>query len=613
MISERSLTTQMTSKTISLNAYGPTSCLKTMKFLKVLQSSGFKTKGISVDPEVFSKMLDMILEEMMVYFRPIQLYINIHLSTTPIDLSVNSFWPEFSNQTQYLLPTLFVPGIPSNFSANYLLAEKFTQKYIKNICISQASAERLCNSQGFELWWKKWHLPAYFAIQQKKIIEKLLKELNYFDNLPLTRYAIYKSFSEIWNHETFIYPLFHRWWKLSLQIVTNYSKFVDQKIEKLNTDLAESKKTQKTAYFNSFSGTVSQGGALKIFENLSPALALAHDIAEVSACFKALTLDRVIPILESNSGKMESEGELKIENGNITLNNNSDIKNMDLNHKKPLENESNQFDSRGLSSSSSDILIQNSFNDPVPKFTEALDCVESFLEQGISSLFTLISNFILDSNGSKNSSRLSNGYFIGLPSNLVQSLVKNATENICDEILTVITDVLENIEKASASLQRFRQSGLGMGSKAKLNENVLGMDDIKIRRQLYHDVRRLQQILVTGWISDLVIGNEKVEFSLQSANTESNNDTYRDLSTLQITDPMETETVEKQINQISNHSDKQVSFAVEKESVNSDSSRKLLSPNTLEPQSKLVLRISPSIDLIGSFQKLSELVSGFGG
>ncbi|OMJ21514.1 Conserved oligomeric Golgi complex subunit 2 [Smittium culicis] len=145
--------------------------------LNAVERAGLKRGEISVDPEIFSSILSIVISDMVAYIKPLQVLINTNLSNTNIDLAVNSVWEEFSSQTLSSMPTLFVPGMPQRFRKNYTRSELFVNDFVKFLCLSSDSTQRLYASESFTKWWKKWHLPAYFAIRQRYIIESISQAL----------------------------------------------------------------------------------------------------------------------------------------------------------------------------------------------------------------------------------------------------------------------------------------------------------------------------------------------------------------------------------------------------------------------------------------------------
>ncbi|PVU89693.1 hypothetical protein BB561_005216 [Smittium simulii] len=543
------------------------------KIKKLIEKAGLKSGEISINPESFSLMLDLVLNEMIIYLRPIQALINIHLSSTGIDLAVNSFWNEFSSQTQILLPNLFVPGIPSRFNLNYLHAESFIKKLTLDLCISELSVSRLYESETFTKWWKKWHLPAFFVIQQKKIIQKVLTSLTDLQNkntLLVTRFVFHDTLNEIWSDKLFISSLSPKWWKFTLQLLVRYHMFIESQAKDYDKAIIEtlpkkiinlSKLLAKKNYKNELTDLQA---SVFLF------LIMIYDINEIVLNFVKLSQNKILPILIN--GTQGNTFNSDTETANLDSSKLSHFKNIGF--KSKSANQVIALNDCEKKQQHADTNKEISGDEPLyldGLLIKSVEHISSLLNSDISKLSKLVSSCIFTS--SKNAvfnikqipsiyrhtnkkmptqhskyvdnifaplesvlslitaypdtclllqtelkllNVIENNFFskitnfennfeqkiIGVPCNTVRKIVEEVIGDICNSMLEFSVDLLDNINKANASLERLRGSNLGMNianAKSKLAANSVNSDDNKIKRQLYFDVLKAEQIMSIGW------------------------------------------------------------------------------------------------------------------
>ncbi|GCC31744.1 hypothetical protein chiPu_0010205 [Chiloscyllium punctatum] len=163
------------------------------------------------------------------------------------DFTVNSVWPEMVRGLEEKVPSLFNPGNPDMFHEKYTVTMEFVRKFEWQ-CASQASVKRLRSHSAYKSFNKKWTLPVYYQIRFKEIAGNLescmsegLKEAPDGSQFRLSvTHVLWQNLLKCWADHIYLPPLAHRFWKLSLQLLARYSKWIDElKIASPSKDLAQ--------------------------------------------------------------------------------------------------------------------------------------------------------------------------------------------------------------------------------------------------------------------------------------------------------------------------------------------------------------------------------------
>ncbi|XP_043932010.1 conserved oligomeric Golgi complex subunit 2 [Protopterus annectens] len=151
------------------------------------------------------------------------------------DFLVNSVWPEMVRGLEERLPSLFSPGNPDVFHEKYIISMDFVKKFERQ-CGSQASVKRLRSHPAYHNFSNKWNLPVYFQIRFKEIagsLETVLSEG--LQAAPvgsiyclLASHVLWMNLQKCWSDQIYLPLLAHRFWKLTLQMLSRYSKFVNE-------------------------------------------------------------------------------------------------------------------------------------------------------------------------------------------------------------------------------------------------------------------------------------------------------------------------------------------------------------------------------------------------
>uniref|UniRef100_A0A8C7DN76 Conserved oligomeric Golgi complex subunit 2 n=1 Tax=Oncorhynchus kisutch TaxID=8019 RepID=A0A8C7DN76_ONCKI len=151
------------------------------------------------------------------------------------DFLVNSVWPEIIKGIEERIPSLFNAGNPDTFYERYTISMDFVRKFDRQ-CGSQASVRRLRAHASYQSFHNKWNLPVYFQLRYKEIAACLENAItDGIETAPagscyhlLVSQVLWNSLVRCWAEKVYLPPLSHRFWKLTLQLISRYSKFLTE-------------------------------------------------------------------------------------------------------------------------------------------------------------------------------------------------------------------------------------------------------------------------------------------------------------------------------------------------------------------------------------------------
>uniref|UniRef100_A0A673W3N5 Conserved oligomeric Golgi complex subunit 2 n=1 Tax=Salmo trutta TaxID=8032 RepID=A0A673W3N5_SALTR len=151
------------------------------------------------------------------------------------DFLVNSVWPEIIKGIDERIPSLFNAGNPDTFYERYTISMDFVRKFDRQ-CGSQASVRRLRAHASYQSFHNKWNLPVYFQLRYKEIAACLENAIaDGLEAAPagscyhlLVSQVLWNSLVRCWAEKVYLPPLSHRFWKLTLQLISRYSKFLTE-------------------------------------------------------------------------------------------------------------------------------------------------------------------------------------------------------------------------------------------------------------------------------------------------------------------------------------------------------------------------------------------------
>ncbi|KAJ8364880.1 hypothetical protein SKAU_G00137110 [Synaphobranchus kaupii] len=162
------------------------------------------------------------------------------------DFMVNSVWPEIIKSLEERIPSLFNPGNPDAFYEKYTISMEFVRKFERQ-CGSQASVRRLRVHASYLSFQNKWNLPVYFQLRYKEIAGSLENSIaDGLEEAPagssyrlLVSHMLWGCLLRCWEERIFLPLLAHRFWKLTLQLLSRYSTFVTEVLNKAPTDVSK--------------------------------------------------------------------------------------------------------------------------------------------------------------------------------------------------------------------------------------------------------------------------------------------------------------------------------------------------------------------------------------
>uniref|UniRef100_H2YCH6 Conserved oligomeric Golgi complex subunit 2 n=1 Tax=Ciona savignyi TaxID=51511 RepID=H2YCH6_CIOSA len=161
------------------------------------------------------------------------------------DFMVNSAWPEIVMSLEKNIPELFASGDPDTFHKRYKLCMEFVSNYERQ-CGSQGSITRLRQSEAFNTLLTHWSLPVYFQIRQVLLLFSVLQFQEIGGEFETTlckedlalssgndqtfrlksSTVLWKCVERCWKDGVFLPSLLHRFWKLTLQLLSRYNAWI---------------------------------------------------------------------------------------------------------------------------------------------------------------------------------------------------------------------------------------------------------------------------------------------------------------------------------------------------------------------------------------------------
>ncbi|XP_068729448.1 conserved oligomeric Golgi complex subunit 2-like [Montipora capricornis] len=155
------------------------------------------------------------------------------------DFLVNAVWPEVASLVEIRFGSIFAPGNPDSFHQKYMTTVWFINKF-EGLCGSKASVQRLRSHPSFISFMARWSLPVYFQIRFQEVASKFETSLqssqvcnNDQDSELFMTCAVsvlWWCVQRCWQDSVYIQALCHRFWKLTLQLLSRLSVWVRDKV-----------------------------------------------------------------------------------------------------------------------------------------------------------------------------------------------------------------------------------------------------------------------------------------------------------------------------------------------------------------------------------------------
>jgi conserved oligomeric Golgi complex subunit 2 len=165
---------------------------------------------------------------------------------------INCIWSSIVGCFDFNLNVIFSPADPDLFHENFTKTFEFLNKFeVKCSQFDRDFKKRLCDSQSYKYFVKKWPIQVYFQIRFQEIVAKFEEDLQNYSNtvfknttdtvnsedseqidehsnmfdLAISETLI-KQMEYCWiESKCFLKCLLSQFWKLNLQLVSRYSNF----------------------------------------------------------------------------------------------------------------------------------------------------------------------------------------------------------------------------------------------------------------------------------------------------------------------------------------------------------------------------------------------------
>ncbi|XP_026760513.2 conserved oligomeric Golgi complex subunit 2 [Galleria mellonella] len=142
---------------------------------------------------------------------------------------VNCFWCEVESRLEVNLSSIFAPGNPQIFYTRYSESMQFVKK-LEKYCSDVETVNLLHETPEYRSFQRRWNLPVYFQIRFQEIAgsyESVLQNNPTIQNndgfILKETYACWKAMQSCWSNGIYIDTLGHKFWKLTLQILSRYA------------------------------------------------------------------------------------------------------------------------------------------------------------------------------------------------------------------------------------------------------------------------------------------------------------------------------------------------------------------------------------------------------
>lgn len=160
-----------------------------------------------------------------------------HAVSPNFDFFSRVLWPEICSAiVDNLGSTIFAAGRPDELHKHYTTTHKFIT-LLENAAPTAEAVVAMRTSQPYESFERRWQLPVYFQLRWKEIVSALETALaapvptNLASSssspwiLPQSS-AAWDAFRQCWASDVYLPELSHRFWRLSLQIVSRYATWL---------------------------------------------------------------------------------------------------------------------------------------------------------------------------------------------------------------------------------------------------------------------------------------------------------------------------------------------------------------------------------------------------
>ncbi|XP_071513225.1 conserved oligomeric Golgi complex subunit 2 [Panulirus ornatus] len=395
-----------------------------------------------------------------------------------------SAWPEIVTALETGTPHIFSPGNPATFHQRYLETTEFLESFEK-LLRNKTKIVAFREMIEYKSFLEHWNLPVYFQIRYQEIgqvIECSLSQDNdglaqvgpnaRGDFIFVSSHTIWESLLKCFSPEVFLPPLLHRFWKLTLLIVSRYCTWISTTTEKMKVATSSSQPIKESLTptkphepgnpnvdrFSDKSGDKSQ-----IQSSLSrdAAVGLVHDVQKMAQKLPLLYSQSIEPLLSHLPSEKLSVMDVELHEQSCKL--------LDQNS--------------GLS----EVIIQSLIGAASGSLRQVADTPRLYRRTNrapptshqpyIATAATVLSGFYHDNSGK-------------VDSQLMAQWLTQVCSEVCEQYRTLTYDVLSSVHKMEESLKRLKRArDRGAQGGAEVSGGL--SDDDKIRFQICLDVEYL--------------------------------------------------------------------------------------------------------------------------
>ncbi|CDZ97124.1 cog complex component [Phaffia rhodozyma] len=228
----------------------------------------------------------------------------------------NVVWKEIGERLMDELGTkLFAAGRPEELHLHYTQTHAFFT-WLESLAPSIQSVLAMRDHPTYKAFEKRWQLPVYFQLRWKEIVGKLeegMKPSGEPDGkdqdgffLPQSL-AVFRAIDRCWADEIFIPELSHRFWRLTLQILSRYRTWLNKVVLETTTSNSTEKSSGTTS--DNTSSTLDPALVAQEDSKLRKASLIIADIRRLETKVSTLWRDQIQPRFEGTELRSEDEDE----------------------------------------------------------------------------------------------------------------------------------------------------------------------------------------------------------------------------------------------------------------------------------------------------------------
>ncbi|KAG9010340.1 hypothetical protein FRB93_004179 [Tulasnella sp. JGI-2019a] len=159
------------------------------------------------------------------------------LNPDGFEMMANVIWAEIARAVmEELGSVVFSAGNPEEFQKNYSTTSNFITA-LEHLAPSLHAVEAIRSHPTYSAFYRRWQLPVYFQLRWKEIVGKLEDLLSNSYSLrgePVLdgfvspqASAFFSAIESCWSSHIFIPELSHRFWRLTLQLLSRYKSWTE--------------------------------------------------------------------------------------------------------------------------------------------------------------------------------------------------------------------------------------------------------------------------------------------------------------------------------------------------------------------------------------------------